>query len=128
MLLAKILSLRCLTNGDYSLPKNIQIYSPADNMNPYVHSKLMIADFNTPNAKMILGSANINPRGLDGITDSELDVIIDDADVVNDAYARLLDWGRSASLVPHDTRQYKKIYDAISDDVKRTFHVTEILF
>ena len=40
----------------------------------YVHSKLMIVDDN----KMIIGSANINDRSMNGNRDSELAVIIQD--------------------------------------------------
>ncbi|MBN2036234.1 MAG: hypothetical protein JW768_05790, partial [Chitinispirillaceae bacterium] len=69
--------------------ENARIVSPVKN--PYIHSKLMITDPGSRRPRMITGSANINPRGLNGRSDNELDVLIEDPRVVNDAYRKCME-------------------------------------
>eukprot|EP00742_Colponemidia_sp_Colp-10_P008681 GILJ01009418.1.p1 GENE.GILJ01009418.1~~GILJ01009418.1.p1 ORF type:complete len:951 (-),score=125.96 GILJ01009418.1:169-3021(-) len=92
----------------------------------YVHSKLMIVDDRT----IILGSANINERSMNGERDTELAVVIQDANMVPSSMAgqpfavgavaqrlRIKLWEEHLGLEPTSDSEHSIIADPICEEV-----------
>lgn len=80
---------------------NVKVLSPLRKKTPYIHAKVMIVD----GQKATVGSANMNPRSLDGVVDSELNVVIDDEKFCSDFYDKLQLSMKRYKVVDHDIDQ-----------------------
>jgi len=78
--------------------KNVRIISTRTKNKPYCHSKMMIVD----NKKSIVGSANLNPRSLDAVVDSEINVVIDDEMFARTLYAKSMKSKKRYKTRTHD--------------------------
>jgi phosphatidylserine/phosphatidylglycerophosphate/cardiolipin synthase-like enzyme len=127
---ATIRSLNYLTEkiGEKTIKpiKNVEIFSPVERK-PNIHSKLMITDPNTDDAVLFLGSANLNPRGLDGLVDNDLNILIRDPAIANMAYQRLMSKYGQMNVQPHDLNQYIEIEKNIWEIVNFHYELIEFL-
>ena len=76
---------------------------------------------------MFIGSANLNPRGLDGKVDHETNVLIIDSEVTNRAYNRLIDNHVRLNLQPHNLLKYIEIEEKIVPIIKIYYPFLEFL-
>lgn len=106
--------------------KNVEILSPPTKR-PNVHSKLMITDPETDDAALFLGSANLNPRGLDGLVDNEVNILIRDPTVANQTYQRLMSNHARMKVQPHDLNQYREIEKNIMFIIDLHYYLLEFL-
>lgn len=125
-LLATIKTLHHLTVKFRFPLENVAILSPKNNK-PYIHSKLIITDALSDSAAMFIGSANLNPRGLDGKVDHETNVLIIDSEVTNRAYNRLIDNHVRLNLQPHNLLKYIEIEEKIVPIIKIYYPFLEFL-
>jgi phosphatidylserine/phosphatidylglycerophosphate/cardiolipin synthase-like enzyme len=119
--LATIKSLHHLTVKLRFPLENVTILSPKYDK-PYIHSKLIITDPLSNSATMFIGSANLNPRGLDGKVDHETNLLIMDAEVVNNAYKRLRDNHSKLNLQPHNLLKYIELEEKIVPFIKKIYY------
>ena len=106
--------------------KNVEILSPPTTR-PNVHSKLMITDPETDDAALFLGSANLNPRGLDGLVDNEVNILIRDTTMVNQTYQRLVNNHARMNVQTHDLHQYQEIEKKIGPIINWHYYLLEFL-
>ena len=106
--------------------KNVEILSPPTKR-PNVHSKLMITDPETDDAALFVGSANLNPRGLDGLVDNEVNILIRDPTVANQTYQRLMSNHTRMKVQPHDLNQYREIGKNIMLIIDLHYYLLEFL-
>lgn len=61
---------------------------------PYIHAKMMIVD----GERLVVGSANINGRSMDGRADSEINFVVDDKEFVMKLWKRILSRSYASNL------------------------------
>ena len=85
--------------------KNVKILSTAVKSKPYCHAKIMIVDGEIS----IIGSANLNKRSLDGVVDSECNVVINSKTFSSDLRSKLEKSKLRYRQVAHDINLDEKI-------------------
>jgi len=125
MIFGEVETIRHLTipenGGGYRPIDNVKILSLSPHMTPrpYIHSKVFITDPHLGGSKMVVGSANLNPRGLNGRVDYELGLLVENPKVVQKAYQDLMDLffeGKSAfdelpdSVVENHYSHHRRLY------------------